>query len=105
MTSDEPATADEHPLHRLERAALEYARAAARCAGANRRATQYTGRRAERADQLAAEARRHKIDCSTLLAAAADAYAAWKAERRGAADDVSRSSSPGPSSSSKSERS
>ena len=72
---------DEHPVHRLERAALEYAKAAAGSRGADIRAENYTGERGQRASVLAARARRRKIDSLTLLQAAAGAFADWSAQR------------------------
>jgi len=74
-------TTGEHPVNRLERAALEYAKAAARSSGADIRAERYTGNRGARAAVLAAKARRHKIDCSTLLQCAANAFSDWSSRR------------------------
>lgn len=69
----------EHPLHRLERAALEYAKAARGSSAADIRAARRVPGKSAREDLLAARARRRKIDASTLLQAAAQMFSAWSA--------------------------
>lgn len=76
------ALGDEHPLHRLERAAAEYAKATIGSRGSDLRAANLTGTRGARAGVLAARARTRKIDASMRLQAAAMLFAAWATERK-----------------------
>lgn len=83
MPEQTRVTPYEHPLARLQRAALEYSRAVARARGADIRRERWSpGRRADRAAQLWAKATIHESDCLSLLQSAATAFVEYREKHR-----------------------